>query len=461
MGWTDVPLTILLVEPDNGLRESVRLALREDGHRVWAFGTAASALASMTDLPDLSLLSAGDDPRIDALLQWLREPGSRSQVVWIAPPGDREVERLARRRHPRGLLARGTLDSEARKLADRVARTRERGRVLQGAPAMIGASPVMVEMHALLAKIASGGAPTVLVTGESGTGKEVAARTLHALGPRRDGPFVEVDCAAIPGPLMESELFGHEAGTFTDARESKMGLMELAQGGTVFLDEIGELEYGLQSKLLRVLDSRRLRRLGSSEETPLDIHLIAATNRNLEEEVRTGKFRADLFYRLDVVRVHLPPLRVRGSDVLLLAERFLEETARRLGRTGIRFSTAARTELAAYPWPGNIRELRNHIERLVLTGSPDTGILEAAGLEDRTSPHAAPRVRVDFSHGPVEWEVIERAILEEALRVAGGNVSEAARLVGLGRGALRYRLTRHGLAGTGDSISLPDEREAA
>ncbi|NNF07396.1 MAG: sigma-54-dependent Fis family transcriptional regulator [Candidatus Eisenbacteria bacterium] len=439
-------MTILIVEPEHELRSSVQHALREKGYRLYAFASAAGALESAKDVvPDLCLLTAAEDSAMDELVASLRAPGSRSQVVWIAPPGDSEVESLVRRRHPRGLLGRSNLSKEACQLALRVNRTQRRGRLLQGSPNMLGESPPILEVKATIDKIASAGASTVLLTGESGTGKEVAARLVHSQGQRVDGPFVEVDCATIPANLMESQLFGHEAGSFTDARETKMGLMELGQGGTVFLDEIGELEFGLQSKLLRVLDSRRLRRVGSSEEIPLDIHLVAATNRDLESEVRNGRFRADLFYRLDVVRIHLPPLRHRGSDVLLLADQFFDDSMRRLGRSGITLSDEVRKALQDYRWPGNVRELKNHMERLALLAQSDNEVLTESLLPAGRDSDAGNRIKLDFSDGPVAWEAIERAVFSEALRIAEGNVSEAARLLGLGRGAFRYRLARHDL----------------
>jgi len=287
-----------------------------------------------------------------------------------------------------------------------------------------------------------GGAPTVLITGETGTGKEVTARRLHALGTRGHGPFVEVDCASIPHNLLESELFGHEPGAFTDARALKVGLLELAQGGTAFLDEIGELDLGLQAKLLRVLDTRKLRRLGGRDEIPLDVHLVAATNRDLTAEVRTGNFRADLFYRLDVVRVELPPLREREDDGWILGHEFLKEAARRLGRGTLRLPPHLKREFLSYPWPGNVREVRNHMERLALVAPPSSQEVLDLSLP-KTSGNASG-LTIDFSGGPIPWESIERQAIAGALEAAHGNVSEAARLLGLGRGALRYRMSRLG-----------------
>jgi len=448
-------LDILLVEPESELRDRVLRALRRAGHSVWAFAGAAAASDSLGDAePELALLTSAGDPAMDDLVDGLRDLERACQVVWIAPEGG-ETEALTRRHHPRGLVTRAELEDQAVGLAGRI--EKRAAQVLRTAPPMMGKSAAMDKIRTLLDRIAQGGAPTVLITGESGTGKEVAARRIHALGPRSGGPLVEVDCAAIPAELMEGTLLGHEPGAFTDARETRIGLLELAQGGTVFLDEIGELELGLQAKLLRVLDTRRFRRLGGQDEIQLDVQLVAATNRDLQREVRDGGFRADLFYRLDVVRVQLPALRERGDDVLLLARRFLEEAARRLGKDLRGFSPDAAEALTRHPWPGNIRELRNHMERLALMAEPEARRVENVDLEaPETGAH---RVSIDLSRGPLPWEEIEHAALTEALRVAGGNVSEAARLLGLGRGAFRYRLSRHGM----DTLAeLPqDSKEAA
>jgi two-component system, NtrC family, response regulator AtoC len=437
--------TIVLVEPEEKLREEVRELLRQDGYRVWTFARAdhaAQAIAESDTEPALALLSAGEDPGVDRLLEVLNRNSSRCQRVWISPAGRDEVNKLAVERRPRGLLSRTDLAQEARRLAERVLRTQERGRALVQVPAMLGHSAALVRVRDLVDRIAQGGAPNVLITGETGTGKEVTARRLHALGSRGPGPFVEVDCASIPHNLLESELFGHEPGAFTDARALKVGLLELAQGGTAFLDEIGELDLGLQAKLLRVLDSRKLRRLGGREEINLDVHLVAATNRDLTAEVRGGNFLADLFYRLDVVRIELPPLRDREDDGWSLAQEFLKEAARRLGRGPLRLPPRLKREFLAYPWPGNVREVRNHMERLALMAAPGTH--EVLGLDLPKTSGNASGFSIDFSAGPIPWDDIERQAIMGALDAAHGNVSEAARLLGLGRGALRYRMTRLG-----------------
>ncbi len=451
-------LTVLVVEPEEKLRASLRTVLKEEGHRVWAFAAARGATEALTESdeePELAFLSAGTDGGMDALLARLRTVSARCQRIWIAPPESAAVDQLAATLRPRGLLSRSDVIDQVRLIADRVLRSRERGRALATPPPMLGESPAIVEMRALIDRVALGGARTVLITGESGTGKDVAARRLHALGARAHGPFVEVDCASIPTNLLESELFGHEPGAFTDARSAKIGLLELAQGGTAFLDEIGELDLGLQAKLLRVLDSRRMRRLGGRDEIPLDIHLTAATNRDLAAEVREGAFRTDLYYRLDVVRLQMAPVRERPGDAWLLSAAFLEEAARRLGRGTLALAPGLLREIEAYPWPGNVREIRNQMERIALMAEPGSVVSD---LDLPRSRSAVGQIAVDFSRGPLSWEEIERAVLEEALRSAQGNVSEAARLLGLGRGALRYRLSRHGLQ---SQIEEDSERRAA
>ncbi len=456
-------LTILLVEPEEGIRERVRETLREEGHRVWAFGRADSAADTLdqSDVrPTLALLTSGDDPGMDRLLDALKACDTRCQRVWIAPPGETEVDRLAVARRPRGLLSRSDLENEARMLADRVWRTLERGRALVQPPPMVGESAAVREVRSLIDRVAGGGATTVLITGETGTGKEVTARRLHALSARGHGPFVEVDCASIPTNLLESELFGHEPGAFTDARSAKSGLLELGQGGTAFLDEIGELDLALQAKLLRVLDTRKLRRLGGREEIPLDVHLVAATNRDLAREVREGRFRADLFYRLDVVRIELPPVRERDEDAWILANNFLEELSRRLGRKPPKLSPALKRDLLRYPWPGNVREIRNHMERLILGSDPEVTEIDALDLVVRGNPEGNA-FSIDFKHGPVPMDQIERTAITEALRAARGNVSEAARLLGLGRGALRYRMSRYDLESSEEATDQTGDRDAA
>jgi DNA-binding NtrC family response regulator len=299
------------------------------------------------------------------------------------------------------------------------------------------------------------GAPAVLVLGETGSGKEVVARALHQGGPRRDMPFIELNCAAIPAQLLESELFGHERGAFTDAREKKVGLVETAEGGTLFLDEVGDMDVALQAKLLKLLEEKMIRRLGSVREQPVDVRIVAATHRPLEELVREGRFRADLYYRLCVVQLHLPALRERGNDILTLAQHFLQTLAARYAKVLPALTREAQIALLAHTWPGNVRELRNVLEQAVLLSAAEVIDVQhlslpnsvLAGLETNP-PHLAVR-SVSPEAPPATLPELERLALLNALDRTGWNVSRAARMLGISRDALRYRIAKYGLDGSG------------
>jgi DNA-binding NtrC family response regulator len=293
------------------------------------------------------------------------------------------------------------------------------------------------------------GAPPILITGETGTGKGLIARTIHDLGPRAGRPFVELNCGAIPGTLLESEIFGYERGAFTDARAAKPGLFEAADGGTLFLDEIGAMPLELQVKLLKVIDEKSVRRLGAVRSRRIDARVVAATNANLDDAARRGQFRPDLLYRLKVLTLALPPLRDRPEDVGPLAAHYLAEFGRRYRRPR-RFHPAAAARLLDYAWPGNVRELANVVERAVLLQEGDEILPVDLGLEvpaasaDGAVKVAAGAVRVDLSRGGVSFAEVERALLVEALRV-GGNRRRAAELLDLSLDTLRYRVEKHGL----------------
>jgi DNA-binding NtrC family response regulator len=289
---------------------------------------------------------------------------------------------------------------------------------------------------------------TLLIRGESGTGKELAARAVHELGPRRDAPFVAVNCAAIPHNLIESELFGHERGAFTDAHERRIGKFEAADRGTLFLDEIGELAPAVQSKFLRALQERQIERLGGKGPIPVDVRLVAATNRDLEREVAAGRFRADLYYRIHVVEVELPPLRERREDVRRLAEHFLGRARAEAGRGPARIDPQALAALERWTWPGNVRELENAIEHAVALCEG-----EILGVDDL--PEAIARsgrveeLRAEVGRGALGFEEavadFERALLGDALERAGWNQSRAAERLGITRRALKLKMDRYGL----------------
>jgi two-component system response regulator HydG len=314
----------------------------------------------------------------------------------------------------------------------------------------LGESPAMREVYSLIERVAVS-AVDVLVTGETGTGKELVARAIHGGSRRADGPFVPVDCGAIPDALLESELFGHERGAFTGADARRMGLVEFADGGTLFLDEVGELPLPLQAKLLRVLQERRVRKVGARQENPVDVRVVAATSRPIDRMVAEGAFRRDLFYRINVVRIDLPPLRDRGDDIGLLAEFFANRAAQEMGRPVGGLSTDVYQVLAGYHWPGNVRELQNVVRRAIaLTRSPAAGIDD---LPDEVVATAGRAVASDTGAGGFiarraeHVARFEKQFLTDLLTRHQGDVSAAAREARLPRGTL-YRLMKgHGLDG--------------
>ncbi len=333
---------------------------------------------------------------------------------------------------------RGYLEREVRRLR------------AQAQPAMnvgniIGESPAMKRVFGLIRQISETDT-SVLITGESGTGKELVAQALHNEGPRRNAPFMAVNCAAVPAQLLESELFGHVRGAFTDAKTDRKGLFEQAQHGTVFLDEIGEMPLELQPKLLRVLQERKLRPVGSTREIDLDIRIITATNRDLEKDVQTGRFRADLYYRLNVVGLDLPPLRNRGMDVLHLAEHFLRTYAARIGRDIRGIQRNAAQKLLDYEWPGNVRELSNYIERAVTLA--ESNELCVVDLPEKVRSYELARVGADqaLPQQIIPLHELQERYIENVLRSVQGNKTQAAKLLGVDRRTLYRKLERYGAA---------------
>ena len=318
---------------------------------------------------------------------------------------------------------------------------------------LIGCSEVMVELHETVRRVASSQA-TVLICGPSGTGKEMVARAIHALSPMAERDLVTVDCTSIPANLMESELFGHERGAFTDAKSQKLGLLETAEGSTVFLDEIGLMPLELQAKLLHVLETHRFRRLGGNAEVGLNIRVLAATNEDLETAVKEGRFREDLYYRLNVLPIDLPALSDRGDDVILIAAHCLREFAGLHGTGGRQLKDNTSALLRRYSWPGNVRELRNVIERAVLMTDGEFVRAEDLAIDRRSRRIAKPtpdglmiqigeEVFLTFPYQDLGLDQIERAVIEGVLRDTGGNVTKAATLLKVSRDTLRYRIGKH------------------
>lgn len=447
---------VLVVDDERMIRWSLRAGLEDAGAIVEEAASLAEARRRLEEAwPDLVLLDlrlpdgSGSELLEEALAQDPELP-----IIMITAYGSLEGAVQAMRDGAQDYIAKPfELDELVHKCGAILERHRLR-RLSQfqqqrDAPAgIIAESPALQEVVRLLQRIGGSGASTVLLTGESGTGKGLAARILHEAAGDSQAPFIPVTCTAIPEALLESELFGHERGAFTDARESKPGLAELAHGGTLFLDEVGDLPPATQAKMLTLLEERSFRRVGGTRQRRLEARVVAATNRDLEAEVAAGRFRADLYYRLRVVPVRIPPLRERVADIQPLAEHFLASFAREFSSPARAYSAEAMQSLLAFSWPGNVRELRNAVERAVLLAGASeiqTADLpaEVMGSEDALARGS------DFPSLPAQGcslEQLEQAWVSEALRRSDGNRSQAARLLGLNRDQIRYRIDKFGLA---------------
>ena len=332
-------------------------------------------------------------------------------------------------------------------LKNRLDLSRERDQHVVEGVQLLGESSALKAVRTQIAQIArlseksEGISPTVLIEGETGTGKDVAARLLHQMGSAAERPFIHIDCASLPAELIESELFGHEKGAFTSAQGARCGLIEAAEDGTLFLDEVGELPLPLQAKLLNVLERRVVRRIGSTKERPVAARFIAATNRNLQEMVLENRFRADLFYRLHVLTLNMPPLRERGDDVLLLAKHFLSQTVKKYALSAKSFAEESVAAMRAYHWPGNVRELRHLIGRAALLSQGDAIRPDDLGIQGSRPSVPSQEASVNG----LTIDAAERMLIEEALEKSAGNVSQAARRLGLTRMAMRYRIEKHGI----------------
>ena len=324
-----------------------------------------------------------------------------------------------------------------------------------GWQSIIGQAPALQQVVSVLQQVCArsqrGATPTIFLGGETGTGKGFIAKCVHSNGPRKNRPFVEVNCAALPASLIEAELFGYERGSFTDAKTARSGLFETADGGTLFLDEIGTVPLDLQAKLLTAIEEKRVRRIGSRTSSSVDIQIIAATHADLRKMVREGTFREDLFHRLNVVSVTIPPLRERGEDVILLGESFLRMFCREYGMPLRRLGADAKEWMLRYSWPGNVRELRNQIERIVLLGDEEivSANLFRSSSDMPKSIHiqkVRSEVHVTLPPTGVPLEDLEREILRQALRQCDGNVSRAARFLSITRQTFIYRMKKHGLS---------------
>jgi two-component system, NtrC family, response regulator AtoC len=445
---------ILLVDDDDLIRTVVAERLKRRGYDVSAARSLTEARAAVKGAhPDAALLDIrlpdGDGTE---LLEELTAEGDVPCVMITAHATIESAVEALRKGAEDYLEKPFSLDRLEATLAATLERTKLRRevRALRRAGGVrggvVGASQAMRKVLDLAERVAAAETATVLLLGETGTGKGVMARLIHDLSPRADRPFVAVTCSALAESLMESELFGHERGAFTDARTMKRGLVEVAAGGTLFLDEIGELSLGLQSKLLGFIEDKTFRRVGGTDDLKADVRVITATNRRLEDEVAAGRFRQDLFYRLRVLPIELPPLRHRRSDVPLLASTFVDRFNREFGKRVKGFSEDALALLDRHPWPGNVRELCNVVERAVLLTEGDEIDVEALPPEVQGDGLGATD-EGPFTLGPsgIDIEQLERELLFEALRRAEGNRTEAGRLLGLSRHQIRNRLKKYGV----------------
>jgi two-component system response regulator AtoC len=454
----DVKARILVVDDDDALRESLELFLAAEGLDVVSAADGVSALAQLERAPFDAVLCDVRMPGLDGfelLPQMLRiAPGLT--VILMSAYGSRDLAIEALQRGAYDYLAKPFPPSEAL-LALRKAQEREKLRrandlLVRELERAVGERPIVAASSNMMAVLelierAAEFKTTVLLTGESGTGKEVLARVLHAQSARRHQAFVAVNCGAIPEALLESELFGHAKGAFTGADRARRGLFVEADGGTLFLDEIGELPLPLQVKLLRVLQEEEVRPVGDAKSRDVDVRVIAATARDLAQEVAAGRFREDLFYRLDVMRVTVPPLRERREDIPLLLDHFLASFRASLGKEVRGIADDALARLVAYAWPGNVRELENVVERAVILA--DEGRITLRELPenvrgDAPQPIAAQARAGDYSLGTARKR-FETDWIRDALEAAGGNRTHAARLLGISHRALLYKLKEYGL----------------
>jgi two-component system NtrC family response regulator len=449
--------TILLVDDDESLRRVAEYQLTEAGHRVVAKASGPEALeASRAERFDL-LVTDVLMPGMTGLELLDRMRAARPEVVplVITAHGDVETAVRAMQAGAFDFLEKPFTKERLRVAVEKAleyATLRDENRRLRALAARPPAFASFVGASSALRRflddllLAADSDATILLLGESGTGKELAARALHEASRRSEGPFVVVNCAAIPESLVESELFGHRKGAFTGAVEDRRGKFETAYGGTIFLDEVGELPLPAQARLLRVLQEREVDKLGAAEPVRVDLRVVAATRVDLEARVREGAFREDLWFRLHVVPLRIPPLRERAGDVPLLLEHFLARSASRHGRPVPRIAPGALDRLERHDWPGNVRELENLVERLVVLGRE--GTIAEGDLPGSIGGAAARlgRARVEIPPDGLVLEEVEKGLIEEALRRHGGNQSAAARFLGLTRQTLIYRMKKFGLS---------------
>ena len=457
--------SVVVIDDDRELCIGLDHFLSAQGYRVRTANSGEDGVALCEqEMPSLVLLDM-NLPGIDGLetLRRIKEMDRACHVVVITAHESGRSAMEATKLGAEDYATKPLPMEELRTLVAKLigAPVRDEPARSRGLDEIVGESPAMRQVFEMIRRISRTSA-TVLITGESGTGKELVSRAIHLNSDRADQPFMTVNCASIPANLLETELFGHEKGAFTDAKSQKRGLIEVGGSGTLLLDEIGLMPMELQAKILTVLETRQFRRVGGTEELSAGCRFIAATNRDLGAAMKAGEFREDLYYRLNVIPIHLPPLRERGGDIPLLVRHCLNRHCQRHGVPLKKLSAEAEERLMAYAWAGNVRELKNEIERAVLL--TDGPMIEASDLsidrraqswrsEDRpVEVSEAGVVRISFPAWGLSLEDLERQVIEEALKHTKENISQAARLLHIGLYALRYRMQKRG-------IGLPTEEE--
>jgi two-component system, NtrC family, response regulator AtoC len=481
---------VLIVDDEKLVRWSLRQKCQEWGYHALEAENGQTALRlAHAESPDLVLLDVRL-PDIGGLevLQQLKQNGDARAVIMITADPQLDDVKAALKLGAYDFvgkpidfdeLAVTTKNAlENTRLKSEVEELRGQVRRRTGYHEVIGTSRKMTELLGFVRKVASSEATTILIQGESGTGKDLIAKAIHYESARKDRPWVAINCSAIPETLMEAELFGHERGAFTDAKQMKKGLFEVADGGSLFLDEIGELSPLLQAKLLRVLEDQVIRRVGGVKDMQVDVRVIAASNRDLEKAVREGTFRQDLYYRLAIISIFLPPLRERKEDILPMVEFFIERYNRKFKKSVRGMTEDSRKLLLNHDWPGNVRELKNAIERAMILEDeesirPDylplavghtrdglTGFEAVAGETGQQLPNGRSLPRLSIPEGGTSLEEVERTLVEMAMRQANGNQTHAARLLDISRDALRYKLKKFGLI-HGEEEESPDSVQAS
>lgn len=449
---------ILIVDDEAFIRENLERIISEENYRPISTESPEEALRIVTD-EEISLvlldLNLGSDSGLD-VLRAMREVDPEILVIIITGYGTVEsaVEALKIGAYD---YIKKPFKADAIRLIVKLAletqhlrrKVKRLSRDSDGIN-MVGNSPALLQIFQQIREVAKHETATVLITGDSGTGKELVAQAIHNLSPRSEQPFIEINCGSLPFNLLETELFGHERGAFTDAKTRKIGLFEEADGGTIFLDEIGEMDISLQVKLLRVLEDRKIRRLGGNRNIEINVRIVAATNADLKSAIESKNFREDLYYRLNVFPIHIPPLRERREDIPILLETFLQRFSREFNKTIQQFSRDALDLMMRYHWPGNVRELRNVVERICIMHNVEKILADHLPREIwGESPQSEMPFKYEIPpEGIILDDVvdqIEKELVGKAFQITGGNVAKTARILNVPRGTLRYKLEKYHL----------------